>query len=354
MNWLAAWIRTWITDILAGWNRFWFSETQPHTLALIRILAGSMLFYTHAVWTLDLMSFLGPDGWLPNDVARDIHGENLAWSYLWYFESPVVLGALHMFALTIFIMLTVGYYTRITSVVACLITLAYCHRLTGAFFGLDQVNAMLAMYLMLGPSGAVYSVDRWLAQRQAGQGARNARNEVASSVGSNVAIRLIQLHMCIIYLFGGISKMRGEFWWDGSAVWYAVANLEYQSLDMTWLVDSPWLIALLSHLTVFWEAFFCALIWPKRTRPVTLLLAVCVHGGIGLFLGMWTFGLAMLIANVAFVYPATTRALVASVSAWIAAVVGRAGGLENVAGIAPAEDTPDPQRKRARRRGPAR
>jgi len=324
VNRLANWIGTWATDIVAGWNRFWFSHTQPHTLALIRILTGTMLFYTHAVWSLDLMAFLGPDGWLPNELAREIHGTRVVWSYLWYFESPLVLGTLHLVALTIFIMLTVGFYTRITSVLAWLITLAYCHRLTGAFFGLDQVNAMLAMYVMLGPSGAVYSVDRWLSQRRAGQGGVPDRTEVASSISANVAIRLIQLHMCVIYMFGGISKMRGESWWDGSAVWFAIANHEYQSLDITWLVRAPWLIALLSHVTVLWETFFCALVWPKRTRPIVLLMAVGVHGGIGLFLGMWTFGLVMLIANLAFISPEATRGLLAGVASRFTAIGGGA------------------------------
>lgn len=353
MNRLAGVIGNWAKDIVAGWNRFWFSATQPHTLALTRILAGSMLFYTHAIWTLDLMAFLGPDGWLPNEIARDIHGQNIAWSYLWYFESPAVLGALHVFALTVFIMLTVGFYTRITSVLAWLIALAYCHRLSGAFFGLDQVNAMMAMYLMLGPSGAVYSVDHWLAERQAGQGGQRRNREVASSISANVAIRLIQLHMCVIYLFGGISKMRGGLWWDGSAVWFAVANLEYQSLDMTWLVRSPWLIALLSHVTVFWEAFYCALVWPKRTRPIVLILAVLVHGGIGLFLGMWTFGLAMMIGNFAFVSPQATRTVLGTVSTWLSGITGGAGGLA-AEGPSPAEVTAEPPRKRARARSNAR
>jgi len=346
---LATSFKSWMRDIIAGWNRFWFAETQPHTLALVRILTGSMLFYTHAVWSLDLMTFLGPDGWLPNDVARDLHGDSFVWSYLWYFDSPVVLGTLHLAALTVFAMLTVGLYTRVTSVLAWLITLAYCHRLFGAFFGLDQVNAMLAMYVMLGPSGAVYSVDRWLSQRQRGEGGRR-RILVPSSTSANVAIRLIQLHMCVIYLFGGVSKMRGEMWWDGSAVWFAVANLEYQSLDMTWLVRSPWLIALLSHVTVFWETFFCALIWPKKTRPIMLLLAVFVHGGIGLFLGMWTFGLAMLIANAAFISPDITRDAVKEISARLMAIGGGAGGRDESDEPMPSEKSSLAKRKRPRAR----
>ncbi len=342
MNHLMTWATHWLKEIVAGWNQFWFAEQQPHTLALIRILAGLMLFYTHAVWTPDLMKFLGPDGVLPNQVARDIHGNSVAWSYLWYFESPTVLGALHLFALVVFAMFTVGFYTRVTSILATIITLAYCHRLSGVFFGLDQVNAMLAMYVMLGPSGAVYSVDRWLAERQAGQGGRQPE-PVRPTASANLAIRLIQLQMCVIYLFGGVSKMRGEMWWDGSAVWFAVANLEYQSMDMTWLVRSPWLIALLSHITVFWEAFYCALVWPRRTRPVVLFLAVCVHGGIGLCLGMWTFGLAMIIANYAFVPAELTRALVSAGSTSLRRLAGGAGGRQ----LQPAADA-EPTRKQLR------
>jgi hypothetical protein len=52
---------------------------------------------------------------------------------------------------------------------AWLITVAYCHRLTGALFGLDQVNAMLAMYFAVGPErGCVLTGP--LAEGRAGQG----------------------------------------------------------------------------------------------------------------------------------------------------------------------------------------
>jgi hypothetical protein len=59
----------------------------------------------------------------------------------------------------------------------------------------------------------------------------------------------------------------------------------------------------LSHLTVFWEIFYCALVWPRLTRPLVLAMAVAVHGGIALFLGMVTFGTIMIVANAAFISP---------------------------------------------------
>ena len=335
MTTLIASARNWGNQRVQGWDRFWFTPNEPHTLSLIRILAGSMLFYTHLVWAFDLLEFLGPNAWLPKDLAREFHRGGYGWSYLWYVDSPAILWTLHVTALVVFAMFTVGLFTRVTSVLAFLITVAYCHRLTGAFFGLDQVNAMLAMYLMLGPCGAAYSLDRWLALRR---GRATAAPDAA--ISANVAVRLIQLHMCIIYLFGGISKMRGRMWWDGSATWYAIANSEYQSFDITWLVDYPWFLALLTHITVVWETYYCVLVWPRATRTITLMLAVCVHSGIAMFLGMITFGLAMLIGNLAFVSPAVVQSVVSFRRR------GRAGE--------PASDPPSDNRQRppARRRKP--
>ena len=81
----------------------------------------------------------------------------------------------------------------------------------------------------------------------------------------------------------------------------------------------------MTHVTVFWELTYCALVWPRLTRPWVLLMAVFVHGGIVLFLGMPTFGLVMLIGNLAFVSPKTVRKVFDPIARRISlAVVGKA------------------------------
>jgi len=300
---------SWLRPAAMAWDRFWFTPSKPHTLALIRILGGGMLFYTHAVWSLGLTDFLGAKAWVTaataNKLGQGLDGRNFTFSYLSYVESPALLWTLHLAALVVFALLTVGLLTRIVAPLAFVITVSYCHRLTGALFGLDQINVLLATYLAISPSGAVFSLDRLLASGGRQPPETNRRNSAIPQayVMATIATRLIQIQMCVIYLFGGIGKMRGELWWDGSAVWFAAANLEYQSVSLTWLVHQPWLIALLTHVTVFWETFYPVLIWPRLTRPIFLALAVAVHGGIAIFLGMPTFGLAMLIGNLAFVSP---------------------------------------------------
>jgi uncharacterized membrane protein YphA (DoxX/SURF4 family) len=286
---------------IAGWNRFWFTPSDPATLGLIRILAGSMLFYTHLVWSFDLESFFGTPGWLSPEALK-LENRIGAWSYFDLIHSTSGLWIAHIAALVVFALLTIGLFSRVMAVLAFLITVSYANRVPQAWFGLDDINALLAMYLMVGPSGAAYSVDRWLRRGRAGEGA-----PAKPSTSANLAIRLMQVHMCIVYLFSAMGKLEGESWWGGQAIWLSVANLEYQSLDMTWLANHRWLINALTHFTVFWELSYCVLVWPRLLRPLVIGAAIFIHLGIAIALGMKTFGLVMLIGNAAFLSPALVR-----------------------------------------------
>ena len=97
---------------------------------------------------------------------------------------------------------------------------------------------------------------------------------------------------------------------------------------MTWIASwttvGPILIALMTHATVFWELLYCCLVWNQYTRPLVLWMAVAVHGGIALFMGMITFGLAMIYANLAFLQPQTVRRWVDPWAEWVAAKLARA------------------------------
>ncbi len=302
---IAAAIREWCGDVAAGWNRFWFEPADPATLGLVRIFAGAMLLYTHLIWTLDLNAFFGSDSWLSRDAVGKLQADTYCFSYLWWVQDrPILLWTVHALALVVFAMLTIGLFSRVVSVLAFVAALAYVQRVPGALFGLDQINVMLAMYLAVGPCGDAFSLDRLLAARKT-----QGRLPVRFSWSANLTIRLIQVHMCIIYLFAGTAKLTGAAWWDGTALWMALGNLEYQSLDMTWMANWPRLINLMTHVTVYWEIFYCALIWPRLTRPVMLLLAIPLHLGIAICLGMVTFGLVMLVGNLAFVSPALVRSL---------------------------------------------
>lgn len=297
---------------IEGWNRFWFTPADPATLGVIRILTGAMLFYTHLVWSFDLAGFVAPGGRLSVEFSHLHHGSPWAWSYLEAGDSPPLLWMLHIAGLVVFLLLTVGLFCRIVAPIAFFITVAYAHRTAGTQFGLDQINGLLALYVAIGPSGAAYSLDRWLFAGAKQHDAKARKTDGGAGEGdvlANVAIRLLQVHMCVVYLFAGTGKLLGATWWNGEALWGAIANHEYQTLDVTWLAYSPWAINFGTHVIALWELTYSALVWPRLTRPLMIALAIPLHLGIALCLGMVEFGLAMLIGNLAFVPPETMRAI---------------------------------------------
>ncbi|MGC8638395.1 MAG: HTTM domain-containing protein [Isosphaeraceae bacterium] len=277
-----------------GWNAFWFTPADPTLLGLLRILTGLMLLYTHAVWGLVLGDFFGPVGWLSPRLVHALQQGQHTYSFWWLVPANSIWPA-YVVSMAILAMFTVGLRTRLTSILSLVVVISYAHRAPEAMFGLDQINAMLTLYLAIGPSGRALSIDRWRAVRRSG-----TTTPPRPSVGANLALRLINVHMCVIYLFAGLSKLQGEAWWTGEAMWQALANSEYQTADMTWLAWHPWILNLLTHICVIWEVSFCFLIWRPRLRPLMLAGAVALHAGIGFCLGMWTFALIMLVGCASF------------------------------------------------------
>lgn len=325
--------------VLASLKTFFFEPTTAHTLAAIRIATGLMLAYIHLVWLVGSADFFGEHALIGTELWQAIHrtidGGDWKWSYLNLTDSLTAARTHELAALTVSLAMAVGLFTRTSVTLAWFLTLMTTHRLTGYLFGLDQIVLMLSLYLIFSQCGRVASLDRLIAAKLfnspqiAGTvgtplAKRNGRKAIRifqclsgwhgtssnpdiASWKNQTATRLIQIHLCIIYLFGGLGKLRGEMWWDGTAMWYSAAAYDYQSLDLTWIGNYPVFGAMLTHMTVFWEVSYGAIVWPRWLRPWTLLTAFMVHGGIAIFMGMITFGTMMIVANFAFVSPELTR-----------------------------------------------
>jgi hypothetical protein len=307
INPILHYLRDLAQSISRGWDRFWFTPADPTLLAVIRIWTGLMLLYTHAVWGLALDDFFGPKSWLSPQLVRALQSQQYTYSF-WWIVPPQAIWYAYAASMAVFACFTIGLWTRVTSVLALAAAISYVNRTPSALFGLDQINIMLTLYLAIGSSGQVLSVDRWLYCRRNREAALPPEPGVAANLGQ----RLIQVHMAVIYLFAGLSKLQGPAWWNGEAMWRAFANLEYQSTDMTWIAWHPFLVNAFTHFTIVWELSFCVLVWNRLARPLVLLGAIATHIGIGACLGMWTFGLIMLIGNAAFLPNDLVRGIVAA------------------------------------------
>jgi uncharacterized membrane protein YphA (DoxX/SURF4 family) len=212
MHLISAYFRDLFRTTAVNWNRFWFMPADPATLGLLRILAGAMILYTHAVWSLELSAFFGPHGWLNRDVVTLMQRGGWQWSHLWWCSSPALLWSTHLIGLIVCLMFTLGLWTRVTSILTCVFTLSYAHRSPDALYGLDQINGFLSLYLAIGPCGAAYSLDRWLQSRRS----PTALAPAQPTILANISTRLIQWQLCVLGGAGQLGISVGRYALAGS------------------------------------------------------------------------------------------------------------------------------------------
>jgi hypothetical protein len=254
------------------------------------------------------------------------------WSIWFHVTDPTAMAVVHALVVAFSICYMVGFCTRISTALLWFGSLSYIHRNPTILFGVDTMMTIILFYLMFSPCGAYFSFDRvigkWWATAKPGVVAwwyrllgRTAPADLAPpepvpdkplpSVSANVATRLLQIHVCIIYLMAGLSKLQGGGWWRGEAIWLCLGNYEFAPMQFELYMD---FLRFLGSNRLLYDAFMTAsglftlvfeigyafLIWRPSLRWIFLAAAILLHGGIGLFLGLKTFSLMMLVLNMAF------------------------------------------------------
>jgi len=241
-----------------------------------------------------------------------------AWSIWYHVTDPQWIPATHALVLVVLFLFLIGFCTRVSSVLAWLATVSYMQRAPTTTDGMDTILNLLMLYLMIGPSGAALSVDRLIARGWAKRQARRAGlpvpQGVPPQVGANLALRLLQVHLCIIYLVAGLSKLQGNAWWNGTATWLTLANPEYSPIRSHFFYS---FLQFLCNHRVLWElamtggvAFTLAveigfpfLVWRKSLRGKMLVMAALMHVGIAVLMGLTTFSLTMMTLLLTFTPP---------------------------------------------------
>jgi len=136
-------------------------------------------------------------------------------------------------------------------------------------------------YLIFIPSGRVWSVDRM-----------RCANALRCWT-ARLSLRVLQIHLCAVYLSSAIDKVVGPQWQTGEVMWRALMLPVYNQFDFTWLAFMPWLAKAMAWGSLAIEFGYVLFVWPKATRKVWVALTVSLHLGIALFLGLHVFGFLM-------------------------------------------------------------
>lgn len=195
--------------------------------------------------------------------------------------------------------LAAGLLSRLSAVVSWFLHLAAAKSGGLLSYGADSLLTIGLFYLILAPLPDRWSIDCWLRRRQ------------CASEASSFIRRLLQLHLCLIYFFGGLMKSLGRGWWDGSNLWRAFTRPPFDLLPREFIARWGYLLPLLGIAIFALEISYPLLVWLHRTRLPALTAICLMHAAIGLTMGMHLFALVMIVLNLAAFGPADSWCTVA-------------------------------------------
>ncbi len=193
--------------------------------------------------------------------------------------------------------LALGLFTRLSAFFSLLTQLMLMNSIHFFEYGADSFTTILLFYCLAFPVGRVMSLDNRLFKS-----AKQLHEGTAI-----VCLRLLQLHLCIVYFIGGFDKVVGENWRNGEAFWKAVTSHNMlQLIDLSILKNTPFFL-IGGWLTVLVEMLYPIMIHIPKTRKLWLCLTIGMHLGIIVFLGLSFFATLMILFNLAAFYVPYTK-----------------------------------------------
>jgi hypothetical protein len=287
--------KTSLAGLGRGLESFLSAPASARPLAVLRIgLAAVLLLQAWAVWgsieelygSLGLVQQPIIDALVPTGVPRASWlGEALA--PLGITEAASLNGLFLAYVLSLLALL-LGWHTRTAAVLAWLTHLMFKASGFATSYGALEFAHIGLFYCMLMPVGHALSLDR-----------RAGRTPAGPTAGARLSLRVLQLHLCVVYLSSGFWKATGEQWWSGEAVWRALMRPDLAQMDFSWLAQVPWLAALACWGTLAIELGYPMFIWHRRTRVPMALATLGLHAGIAAALGLLSFSALMALLTIA-------------------------------------------------------
>lgn len=299
-------------------REYWFGQVDTRPLSVFRIVFGLVLL-KDALFHLPLAYwFYSDQGIAPRETINGIVREYRfslmdAMPFTWMAQAFFLLWAL------VLICYTVGWRTRLMSVLNFLFLISIHERNIYVLNGADTVIRVVCFWTMFLPLSHYYSVDamrerfaRYLRTRDLA----DLRSESDTPPDAKqrhttyaFPLRIAQIQFAMIYLFTGILKLPGFAWQDGTAIFYA---LQLKSLTLPtgdFLVSNAplWMLRVMSYQSLITELVFFWFVFAPLGQPylriVALILGFMLHAGIGATMAIGNFSAVMISSYLLFFEP---------------------------------------------------
>jgi hypothetical protein len=289
-----------LKPVLGRVEEFLFPRDSDSWLAILRIgIALQTTIYCFSLradW-MDLFS-LQSAGIIRRDLSEALLSANshfiprLGWlvNFATYFGATeqTAITAAWWTLLTGAFFLLFGLFSREAAIITLFFHLCAVKSTSGLTYGVDNFVSIGLFYILIAPLPDQWAADCWL---------RRVSRKNLHLQGFHR--RILQLHLCLIYFFGGIAKCAGPGWWNGVSIWRALIRPPFNLLPPETLIAAKNLLPFLAISVCLLETGYPLFIWLRKTRAFWLAAIITMHLAIGLAMGLYGFALVMIILNLA-------------------------------------------------------
>lgn len=292
------------------WNRLLATSLHPRCLigaSLLRVLAGCVILYQYVINYAQRHYLFGPDGVFGFSDFLAQQSSSGQFSLYHLSAAPIWFELIYHLSIVVAMAWVLGFRTRWLSPLNYLLWMSMHNRFPQLWDGGDNLMAIVLIYAMFAEVGAHLSLD---AARRLAQGKPNAPSG-AWAIVHNAALLAIAFQVCLVYGVAGLAKVRGEVWQNGTALYYALRSPDYTLPGVSRLIyENGVLLTLLAYATVAFQVAFPFLVFAHRhSRTLAVLIGISFHLAIGSVMGLVTFALFLIAADLALIGDNEYRAL---------------------------------------------
>jgi len=291
-----------LSSLVNAWNTFFFEPQSPIPIAVFRILYGGLIMADLVLLHPDWLSWYGAHAWVTLPTMHQMEPGTRLNLFMILPQGDAWIEALFWGFLASAVMLTIGFLTRINSVIVFVCLTSIHQRNLFITHGGDTFLRVAGFFLMFAPAGAAISIDRF-------RRVRLGKEDAVLRDRSPWAQRMIQIELTLLYLTAFFSKAQGATWVQGTALYYVYHLDELRRFPVpSWLLN-PEMLKLETWSALSIELCLGALVWIEEFRYYVLALGLLLHLTLEYSLNIPLFQWDVLSAYVLFLDPADlTRA----------------------------------------------
>jgi hypothetical protein len=263
---------------IAFWNEKLYNENYKfHSLHLMRLAIYVYLLYISLILLPNAANIWGPDSMVyPYPV--DVYSTSFLFNLLFH---PSIAPYFYWILFLQIVFLVIGIfsiYPRLSAVMIYILTSNLSNRMYMMNTAGEQLLLLLLFFLMF------FSV-------------KDEKKTELQHLINNVAAMACFFQLVILYFFSGIYKLYGPEWLNGSALFLTIMMDEFSH---PWiknnLTENNLFLIIGTYITLGYQLIFPIIIWLKKLRKYFLWVGLILHFSIAIVLGIFDFGIIMMIA----------------------------------------------------------